>query len=161
MKRLCKAAFVLILFGICTISTWAAVDNASTGSNSLPGRNLTKSEIFSLLEKQAPRGMFPESTKVGFLGTVVNKYTSFNLVFTTLIWGEAQHETARLVIFSSDWKYLGNYGGLYVPPTSIHDGVVYWSYSAEAGNKIDLNGQHPPAMVVLNGEMYNFDSQTE
>ena len=96
-----------------------------------------------------------------FLGTISNKYTSYNLVFTTLIWGESQRETARLVIFSSDWTYLGNYGGVYVPPAFIRNGVVYWSYSSELGNKIDLNGQYPPKRVVLDGEMYEFDTSKE
>lgn len=121
----------------------------------------TDKQILDILIKQAPKGMFPLSTKVIFLGTVKNNHASYNLVFTSLIWGEAKRETARLVIFSSDWRYLGNYGGIYKPPSVIYKGVLCWPYPARLGNQISLTGPNLPRKVVLNGEIYYFDAEKQ
>lgn len=121
----------------------------------------TEDKILNLLDKQAPKGMFPKNTKIMFLGTVRGKHASYNVIFTSLVWGQAQRETARLVIFSLNWKYLGNYGEIYTPPSLIQHGVLYWPYPAELGNKISLMGHSPPKKVVLNGEVYLFDTERQ
>lgn len=121
----------------------------------------TEAQILNLLERQAPKGMFPKNTKLTFLGTVTGKHVSYHVIFTSLVWGQAQRETARLVIFSCDWKYLGNYGEIYTPPSNIRNGVLYWPYPAELGNKISLAAYNPPRKVVLNGELYYFDTEKQ
>lgn len=154
---------VIVLSGCCATAGNAHDSRLSSHATNhdVAHAGLTDEQILSLLEKQAPKGMFPKHTKLTFLGTVRGEHVTYHVVFTSLVWGQAQRETARLVIFSINWKYLGNYGEIYTPPSIIRNGVLYWPYPAELGNKISLAGRNPPKKVVLNGEIYHFDTEMQ
>jgi hypothetical protein len=162
MNRFCKNMFFTCFTVFCLAfgETFASTGNYPNSDNHakllVP---VSEGKMLIILEKQAPQGLFPNDTKLKFIGTIHNKHVSYNVVFTSLIWGDAHRETSRIVIFSSDWQYLGNYGEIYSPPTEIRGGILYWPYSSELGNKIELTGLFPPKKIVLNGEIYYFDTE--
>ncbi len=118
----------------------------------------TSAEILSIIHKQGPTDEYPKGIQVQYLGSSTVGATKFHVVYTRLWWNNGTRETDRLVFFSEEWQYLGDYGHLLHPPNRICGNVLYWPYNPKIGNQIVLGKEGPPDTVVLNGEIYGFDN---
>lgn len=118
----------------------------------------TNQNILKMLRHQGPSFEFPSGVKAYYLGSSRSGTKIYHLVYTVWMWDHGVRETDRLIFFSRNWRYLGNYGEIYYPPERICGNVLYWSYDPKIGNKIVLGKNGPPAKVVLNGEIYEFDN---
>jgi len=124
------------------------------GDNSTPA----SSHILNILLREAPSGEYAKGMQVQYLGEIHVDTKKFYIVYTRAWFNNGTREIDRLVFFSGDWHYLGDYGEIYDPPERICGNVLYWHYDPKIGNKIELSKNGPPAKVVLDGEVYGFDN---
>jgi len=118
----------------------------------------TNAEILLIMRQQGPSDEFPKGIEVHYLGSAIAGSKKYHVVYTSWVWDHGVRETQRLVFFTGDWRYLGNYGDLLDPPNRMCGNVLYWPYSSKLGNKIVFGISGPPNKVFLDGEFYWFEA---
>lgn len=118
----------------------------------------TDAGILRIMRQQGSSDEFPKGIHVQYLGSATVGATKYHVVYTRLWWNNGTRETDRLVFFSEEWQYLGDYGHLLHPPNWICGNVLYWPYSAKFGNKLVFDKNGLPDKIWLDGEIYGFDN---
>jgi hypothetical protein len=95
--------------------------------------------------------------------TLVGSLTSedgaeFQVAFLSTIWGQASRATNRMLVYSSQGRYLGRYSGLSFsePPAITSTTVVKFPVPAEHGNEVKFNTGPPPSILV-DGEVHQYE----
>lgn len=117
----------------------------------------TDAKILDIMIREGPSGEYGKGMNIWYLGKVHVGKNKFYIAYTQYSFNRDTREIDRLVFFSEDWHYLGDYGEIYYPPVMICGSTLYWAYKPYLGNKVSVGANGPPRKVVLNGESYEFD----
>jgi hypothetical protein len=92
---------------------------------------------------------------VGMLELPSGKSWRIALLETT--WGCAGRSTPRMLVFSSNGQYLGQFSHFSGRQVRIEsDSIVFKDLAQEVGNKITFSEAGPPARVLIDGENHSF-----
>lgn len=82
---------------------------------------------------------------------------SWHVVLLETIWGCSHRSTPRLLIFSSENRYIGQYSHFTGRRPRIEgDAIVFDDIAADVGNKISFADTGPPPQIWLDGENPQF-----
>ncbi len=124
-------------------------------------------KLLSQLHKKAEKASNPPFFSNGKFDEEEFKYVGkinlsakdrFELVLLTTTWGESCRATRRLLVFSADGAYLGNYGSLPEEPSKLIGAKILFPFDERGGNFIEFSGANPPSEVLLDGENIQFDA---
>jgi len=149
-------ALKLIIVVILLFFPWINTFSNTTTSDNIRVSDTELATIKDILKKEAPYAYFPEDAEIEKVGTIIGKNFIYRIFLSKLEWGN-QRLTLRLLLFSEDWHYLGNYG-LSEDPIIIQDNIIIFPFNKNDGNKIVFNSKKIPPKVYLDGEVIEFDN---
>lgn len=120
------------------------------------------------LAEQAPADEFPvtdERFDLVFFGTLEADGRNFFVFISSLLNGTGNRLTKRLVIFSQDFHYLGNYGLETLPERIAGDKIFFPCRVGEQvycdetfDNSIRFTPAGPPEEVLYDGRFHTFQA---
>ncbi len=72
-----------------------------------------------------------------------------------------QRQTRRIIVLSSNFHYLGNYGGFAENAIKLENDILIFPFDEKYGNKIDFTQDKILEEVYLDGENPMFDRSLE
>jgi hypothetical protein len=101
-------------------------------------------------------GEFYEETFL-YIGEVVQDHSKkWHVAQLKTIWGNSCRGTSRLLIFSEDKKYIGEYSHYDAIPIRIENNQIIFDATPESGNSIIFDEEGPPKKVRINGDFLEF-----
>ncbi|HEV7816713.1 MAG TPA: hypothetical protein VGP06_16635 [Janthinobacterium sp.] len=122
----------------------------------LAGPEPLASELHSIAQQVSgvffARGDFDEErfTYVGAVHTAGGK--TWHVAFLHTVWGTSCRSTSRLLVFSSDKRFVGQYAGLAVRPFRVDADSIIFDTPADQGNRLTFTAEGPPLRAQFGGE---------
>ena len=121
--------------------------------------HFTESAIREVLDAEAPRGRFPESSDLNYCATLETDEEELIVVTSELLWGN-NRLTKRIIILSGSREYLGNYQVDDLPIGTDGTSLIF-PYKENLGNKIDFSSGQPPSEIYLDGLLRDFEAHED
>ena len=99
-----------------------------------------------------------DKERFAYIGLIkVPSGQSWHIAFLETIWGCSCRHTPRLLVFSSDAHYIGQYSHFNGRQFVVDgDAIIFNDIAPEEGNRIQFTEDGPPARVWIDGESPNF-----
>ena len=110
------------------------------------------------LKEHNPNGYFPVNADYLNFQNICNKKTCFTVVAVSYV-TSTNKGMRRVAVFSNSGVYIGVYSGFQDLPIKVSGSNLVFPKS-EFGYIINFNKIQPPAMVYIDGEHFEFETQS-
>lgn len=80
--------------------------------------------------------------------------TSWHVVYLSTTWGGSCRATTRLLVFSDDMRFVGQYSHFSARPLGTEGDTVFFDSPADQGDRITFTADGPPKKAWFDGENF-------